>query len=265
MRRAFTLIELLAVVSIIVLLLALLAPALDRAIYQGELATCGARIKGITTGTITAAIDYKRKFPDRAGLASPHMVKESNGTNQTDTRPIMKQYLGELNVLLTCPFNKPVDLEGSKDTSRTYATYWMWFGWRYNGPLRTERGMMRLGDRWTWQEKAYDFFIQDYDVVSSAANQTSWNTHPDAKGVLRSDAAQDVGGPPGFTYSIWWINGANVFRGLVDMNFGSSDASVQRLTSVESSIGTTGEHDDRTDVVSNFQNGGAGQWGLVPR
>ena len=52
-RAAFTLIELLVVVTIIVVLLALLTPAMDQAIYQGELTACGARLKAVASA-ITA-------------------------------------------------------------------------------------------------------------------------------------------------------------------------------------------------------------------
>src|ERR1041385_7046662 len=52
---AFTLIELLVVVTIIVVLLALLTPALDRAIYRAELLRCGANQKG--TGEALGGVD----------------------------------------------------------------------------------------------------------------------------------------------------------------------------------------------------------------
>lgn len=45
--KGFTLIELLGVVVIIVVLLALLVPTMDKAIYEAELAVCAAQQKAI--------------------------------------------------------------------------------------------------------------------------------------------------------------------------------------------------------------------------
>jgi prepilin-type N-terminal cleavage/methylation domain-containing protein len=58
-RSAFTLIELLVVVTIIVVLLALLTPALDKAIEQAERAVCGANLNVIHHGTVTYALQNK--------------------------------------------------------------------------------------------------------------------------------------------------------------------------------------------------------------
>src|SRR5687767_1042700 len=68
MRRAFTLIELLVVVTIIVVLLALLTPALDRAIYVAELALCGTHARGIAVSVQSYAAAHKRFYPYRPGV-----------------------------------------------------------------------------------------------------------------------------------------------------------------------------------------------------
>src|ERR1041385_5328344 len=61
-RPAFTLIELLVVITIIVVLLALLTPALDRAVYQAELASCGGRLKALGAGFALYAFNNGRRY-----------------------------------------------------------------------------------------------------------------------------------------------------------------------------------------------------------
>src|ERR1051325_206342 len=65
MRRTngFTLIELLVVVTIIAVLLALLTPALDRAMYQASLAVCGSRLHGIANAALIYAMNSKKLYP----------------------------------------------------------------------------------------------------------------------------------------------------------------------------------------------------------
>ncbi len=57
--KGYTLIELLVVITIIAVMLALLSPAMDRAIYQAELAVCGANLHGIGLGIGVCAMDCK--------------------------------------------------------------------------------------------------------------------------------------------------------------------------------------------------------------
>src|SRR5687767_3588676 len=64
-RQGFTLIELLVVITIIVVLLALLTPALDKAIYMAELAVCGTNEKAIASGAQMYAVANKRRYPYR--------------------------------------------------------------------------------------------------------------------------------------------------------------------------------------------------------
>src|ERR1051326_3589056 len=73
----FTLVELLVVITIIVVLLSLLAPAIDRAIYQAELARCGAQLRAIASQTVTYAMGARRTYPYRVGARDPDW-SESN-------------------------------------------------------------------------------------------------------------------------------------------------------------------------------------------
>lgn len=62
-RHGFTLIELLVVVTIIVVLLALLVPGLERAVRAAEQAKCLANMKAVGTATGMYLTEYKRIFP----------------------------------------------------------------------------------------------------------------------------------------------------------------------------------------------------------
>src|SRR5687768_10280921 len=90
----FTLVELLVVVAIIAVLLALLMPAMDKAIYQAELAACAATQKGIVSGATLYAMNYKRSFPNRyvAGN-SPLMAAELRRSAALDDRPKLTAFI----------------------------------------------------------------------------------------------------------------------------------------------------------------------------
>ncbi len=72
----FTLIELLVVVSIIAVLLAMLTPALDRAIAQTEALTCAARKHVVSIGTLMYLQDNKRVFFTDAVRSDPTRIAE---------------------------------------------------------------------------------------------------------------------------------------------------------------------------------------------
>ena len=89
---AFTLVELLVVITIIVILLALLAPALETAIYQSELAVCATRLKGTGTGVQVYAHNFRRSYPDRPsvrmqGVPPPRINHFGNPLDNTITAP----------------------------------------------------------------------------------------------------------------------------------------------------------------------------------
>ena len=69
--RAFTLVELLIVITLIVLLLALLTPALDKAVEQAQLTVCSSKLHAVASGALTYAMDHKRRYPYRDGMHNP--------------------------------------------------------------------------------------------------------------------------------------------------------------------------------------------------
>jgi prepilin-type N-terminal cleavage/methylation domain-containing protein len=69
MRAGFSLVELLVVLTIIVVPLALLTPALEGTMHEAEPAVCGARLAAVATSIVTYAVDQKR--PSAAAARRP--------------------------------------------------------------------------------------------------------------------------------------------------------------------------------------------------
>jgi len=68
MRKAFSLIELLVVISIVALLIALLLPALQQARYTARLTLCGTNLRQITIASNIYANDFNLRYPNGPGF-----------------------------------------------------------------------------------------------------------------------------------------------------------------------------------------------------
>jgi prepilin-type N-terminal cleavage/methylation domain-containing protein len=278
MRRAFTLIELLVVITIIVVLLALLTPAMDQAIYSAELAVCAAKLDAVATGVQTYAMDYRRSYPYRAGVHQggttidtgdtflatsawhPHKVwNGGGGAAAPDDRRLLRNYMG-INAALNDPLSRKADLDGARAGSHTYASYYLWFGFKFAG----NKGLDKVGDKLTWTEGGvswrFDILAGDQDDVRFAdAIPATFASHPDRSGLLRSELYQDAGSPQSVV-SRWAIQGPGQ-RGTLDMNFVFAAGHVARVERVEA------DQDDRMIKVPVF-NGGTHtltQWSHLPR
>jgi competence protein ComGC len=258
----FTLIELLVIVTIIVVLLALLTPALDKAIYQAELAVCAAQQKTIITGGQQYAMNFKRSYPHRAGMRTnwePEMLYNGNpnGT-QWDTRKTIKGHI-DLDLFVD-PLCKKVDLSlgqttglagsgiaNDPNTIEVYSSYNVWWDAQYNtGQLRF-KGLFKVGDRFTWRdtsnpaapELAFGLIVNDrdsYNPTAGVGNEAHFS-HPDADNKLVSQALQDgnfsVGAATNdhVTISFWRLETTHL-RGVEDGNYGYEDGSVIRHSRV---------------------------------
>ena len=79
---AFTLVELLVVISIIALLVAILLPALNKAREQAKLISCMSNVRQVGLACITYAADNEGWYPEnpgQTGYASPHWWRNGNG------------------------------------------------------------------------------------------------------------------------------------------------------------------------------------------
>jgi prepilin-type N-terminal cleavage/methylation domain-containing protein len=263
MRRGFTLVELLVVVTIIVLLLALLAPALDRAIYQAELALCSANMDAVVTSLIQYAVNQGRHYPYRTvarsspgavgqtylgenGLVISEMGAGAAGQSVYDDRRPLEGYLNLK--LLVDPLSGGIDYspQANDDNTTIITNYSMWWDWQYRGGKRSSR----LGEVFTWEDRAYSVLIGDRDLNNttlSIPNPRAAHNHPDKAGAMTfgrfqngdhpaTGAASGAGGLK-LTMSGW--AGAPI-RGAVDSNYGHADGSVARYIDVPYNAETVG-------------------------
>jgi prepilin-type N-terminal cleavage/methylation domain-containing protein len=266
----FTLVELLVVITIILVLLAMLTPALDRAIYQAELAVCQANLHAIGTMALTYGAEYRRQYPSREGVAGSRGVARDadwnasrlqlglthnggakNADQQLDERPVIAPYLS-INRALRDPLTQAVDLEADQREATIFAGYDLWYSWRFDG----FRAMSRIGDRFTLNTpqlgRTYEWNLLAGDLngetVSSRGYQAS---HHDADGVMPSVAYQseliDVGlfgvAAGRLTFSRWQtpVSGGGIERGDVDLNYAYDDGSTGQITDV----GTSYDNEER--------------------
>jgi hypothetical protein len=203
MRRvfAFTIIELLVVVTIIVVLLALLAPALDKAVYQAELAVCASRLKGIGTASFMYAQDQRRFYPSRPAhyawdaliMRHPNVdpqyaADDSEPKAPWDIRPLFEPYMS-LDQLVD-PAGGKIKLDdanngkvggatGLRGDVHIYSNYLVYTGWKASQkPISIfNQRLAKLGDTWTFTEKLdgadsqYNFSILAADLAAPARGQ----------------------------------------------------------------------------------------------
>lgn len=256
-HAAFTLVELLVVVSIIVVLISLLSPALDVAIYQAELASCGARQKATCEGLSIYALDFKRAYPYRLVVENGqdasvypwqlNVGAQGAGAVATgnDDRDALKGYVNLK--LLVDPLCKQVRLDHPDDWA--YTSYALWSGWHFKG----QPGMTKVGKGLTWVDTGAtppttytaNWLITDLDCVDVGA-AIYQGSHPDdpSVGLLRNYAVEhggkDINDPvvqannktATESGSFWasWFTGWK--RGDIEMNAAAEDGSVQRYNRV---------------------------------
>jgi len=244
----WTLVEVLVVAAIMVALASFVITAMERALYTADLAVCQAQQRHIGIAVLSYATSGRRAYPHRAGLLAdpdfappvlcaplveadePHL-----STRSYDDRRLLKQLL-PIDESLNCPLVSPVELSGSKPRTRIWASQALWFGWEYRDLTgRSENGMHRLGDRFTWQGDSFSVLASDWTAFSREDN-FAIGSHPDIyDGIMHPEKT-------GQSSSCWWVISPSTYSfwvtpetsapGPVDRTFLFDDGSVQRLERV---------------------------------
>lgn len=237
---AFTLVELLVVITIIVILLALLAPALDRAVYAAELAVCGTNQHGIVAGLHAYAHDNRRFYPPRpvarARRDRPTMIAAAfYAVSRTDDRSYLRPYIS-INKQLQCPLTGRIDMDGADLDTSVLATYALWYSFYWETGI--DKAMFKLGDRFTYAGEPYSLLVSDWDGNYTGNNSTV-STHQDRDGVMFNYVTRNEPNPTNqakWTVSLWH-SGLNNRRGPIDRNDGYDDGSVRRTSDIAAEEG----------------------------
>ena len=249
--------------TIIVALLALLTPVLDQAIYQAELASCGASLKSLGGGVGTYAVDFGRAYPRRPG--AEYLKNQPNWVSRRhpdiDDRTVLAPYVHH--DLLLCPLDGKgrIDLAPEASDANTYiaADYALYFNWPIQASgVAGSRPMRRLGDAWSWAGMNFRVLAGDWNIEmgsqSSGGRYAAITNHPDADQRLTHSVFQDVPyegasyvvAPASRTIAFWggWD------PGLMDLNYTYTDGSVESLRHIGF------PHDERLDRIPMYANNG---------
>src|ERR1041385_6549015 len=234
--RAFTLVELLVVITIVVILLAMLTPAVDKAVYRAELLGCAGRLRAFGVGVVSYASQYQRRYPTRKGLVgggrreitlvqnwwpdgSPAGMAPATGA----APPPLIGFVA-INKTLNCPFAKPVDLESQDPNANILTGYGRWYSWRYG----QRPGMFKLGEHFEFRGDLFRVVAGDSESNFSGSSNGIQEGHPDKEGVLHNFVWDNVSA--GFATRTYiaslWVNEKADVRGPTDRICVRDDTSV---------------------------------------
>jgi prepilin-type N-terminal cleavage/methylation domain-containing protein len=283
MRRAFTIVELLVVVTIIVVLLSLLVPAMSKAIYQAQLVKCATNYRFLVNASQNYALDYQKKYPYRDlpnppnGASWPLAIQAhklthpltGSGAPYYDLRPLLRPY-AKINDVFNDPMCIPLDYDNpnANGASTTiYTSVFYWGGWYFRNGRTQEpmRGIFKLGSRF----EAYDEFnpsrllqmsVLAGDIDCASDYGQGWSSHPDGGNFNNQVASSDT------AMESNWTGPRN--RLPIDLNFAFEDGSVRQVRQVAyyERGDSPRNNDERMVRIANMNNqsGIDAQWNNVP-
>lgn len=222
-KAAFTLVELLVVITIISVLAALLLPSMATAIYQARLVSCGNNLRQVGYGVLQYANDYHGRYPFRpSGLSSPGNQPFLLTSRTYDDRPIIQSYVDIC--LFSCPLAPGLpqpNLFATKTVSmEMWCSYDLWYGYSFifNNPTTA---MTRTDKMPVYNGHQFNILASDCHRNGSLGG-TRVFSHPDKDDALVSitwDTDQ-------YLFSIWGAMVVDMSYGLVDRNFLRQDGSL---------------------------------------
>jgi prepilin-type N-terminal cleavage/methylation domain-containing protein len=249
-HAGFTLIELLVVVAIIVVLLALIVPALDRAINAANLTRCATNLKSIGGGAIQYATANKRNYPYRKGVVESshwsYVCKVAQGstadptTNPFDDRPILTLNTapGAFVDPLAGDFEITDTLPGS-GIDITFSNYAIIYSMLFVAEGQNAR-MDRGGRKLNYEGSRSTVLAGDMDFIAKGGDPAGWSTfawssHGDDEGKMQFfNLTTQING--GIRGTMWMSRTAptatNGPRGNLDSNYVFQDGSVRRFEKV---------------------------------
>ncbi len=145
--EAFTLVELLVVISIIAVLMAILMPSLRRAREQARIVVCQTNLRQIGQAMHMYAPDYNDKFPDKDTLGGFNFRAAPGYKNQNDARGLPEKYG------LAAILDKTNNLDGNSKVWRCAAQPHKWMRDLGNTYAFSTAGMLEKTK--TFQMKRY--------------------------------------------------------------------------------------------------------------
>jgi prepilin-type N-terminal cleavage/methylation domain-containing protein len=218
-QHGFTLVELLVTVAIIVVLLALLATGIYKALYASELAACASTIKGMVTGGTTYAQDNRSSYPSRGEYGWDALFVKIYDINQRrvlyDLPKDLDKYVGIEHFLDPLSGKGRVDLRtgiNGDPPPSLYSNYQVYFDWGHAN--QNIRSIKKIGDRMVFRPpdggtlvpgvtgydqgseiRRFNVLIADLDERRNI-KRTVWDpgalsSHPDDDGILTFGAFEN--------------------------------------------------------------------------
>ena len=258
MRKAFTLIEVLVVVSIIALLIAILLPVLSQTRYTANLTKCKVLIKGIGDVQLSYAIDNDGFLPTdgyRYGTnpgetGSWFQASIVNGAQErawwlkNTTRPnggwnlvpIYEDYMQrhkDIDSVLHCPLGAPF-FEGNNNGNSKNISYAMYVTNNYRTKIFYYKDVGAYEQMGTWTPRdrpdlKFSMLVSDFAVARQSGKSDPSVSGDDVTGAMTAHPASNgqIGTHNGFNNSFGgFIVGADQNAPL---NFMDADGSVQEF------------------------------------